>query len=88
MVWLVLFSSKEDSLDSSCSRVTIFKGDGAEMFMLEGVGVVIVVDGLAEVNGDKVGRWVFSWSARTKSAEVPLGMGLQKLWFDVKTRFL
>lgn len=72
MGWVALFASEEASLDSWGSLLSMFGWGCAEMFMLEDAVVEVGVDGSAEVDGDKVGGRVMSWSARTKSAEVPL----------------
>lgn len=45
------------------------------MFMpVDGNVVEGGVDGSADMDGDKVGGMVICWSARTTSAEVPLGL--------------
>lgn len=42
------------------------------MSVLEDARMLLGVGGWAEGDEDKVGRRVLSWSARSKSAEVPL----------------
>lgn len=57
----------------------MWRGFGAEMFVPADVWMLFGVSGWSEVDGDKVGGMVLSWSARTKSAEVPLVLDTEML---------